>query len=55
VSGSPLGRKGNRAAKHSTIEIDPAALRRRVLVIELLWVIGSSATLSRSVYAEGLT
>jgi len=55
VSESPLGRKGNRAARHSEIGIAPPVPRHPVLAVELSWVIDRSATLGRSVYAEGLT
>jgi hypothetical protein len=55
VSGSPLGRKGNKAARHSEIGIDPPVPRHPVLAVELSWGIDPAATLGQSVYAEGLT
>ena len=55
MSGSPLGRKGNRAARHSEIGIDPSVPRYPVLAVELSWGIDPATTLGRSVYAEGLT
>ena len=55
MSGLPLGRKGNRAARHSEIGIAPPVPRHPVLAVELSWGIDLSATLGRSVYAEVLT
>jgi hypothetical protein len=55
VSGSPLCRKGNRAARHSEIEIAQPVPRHPVLAVELSRGIDLTATLGRSVYAEGLT
>jgi len=55
VSGSPLGRKGNRAARHSEIGIAPPVPRHPVLADELSRGIDPAATLGQSVYAEGLT
>jgi len=55
VSGSPLGRKGNKAARHSEIGIAPPVPRHPVLAVELSWGIDPAATLGQSIYAEGLT
>ena len=55
MSGSPLGRKGNRAAKHSEIGIVPPVPRNPVLAGELPCEIDLAATLGWSVYAEGPT
>ena len=52
---SPLGRKGNRAARHSEIGIAPPVPRNPVLAGELPREIDLAATLGWSVYAEGLT
>ncbi len=55
MSGSPLGRKGNRAARHSEIGIALPAQRHQVLAGELPREIDLAATLGWSVFAEGLT
>ena len=55
MSGSPLGRKGNRAARHSEIGIALPAQRHPILACELPCEIDLAATLGWSVYAEELT